>query len=471
MGFSLSGGPYQFNRFDEYDRLMEKKLDPVGKEDADINNDGKVDSSDGYLKNRRKAVAKAMGKKEEVKEGAGASSPEKMQKDVKKAGKKSKLRGAALSQISSEQEEEQEKDTAGDGPDGGGSMGEEVVYENRRAMRAAGGYKDDGKKQPDPSKPGFTGTGNMSIKDIMKMNKDIEKRQKMKEENSYITHSKDAEKQNAKIKSRGGPPGKPMSESKVKSSIGAGVGDAAGRVGGGILGAGIGNAVLPVVGGAAGGAIGQAIGGAAGAAGGAALGAKKGRKTSAAAGAATGSALGGTLGAGAGGAIASSYEMDGEEQLDEKNGNLAQRGVEKLNNNTKAKAAAKMMEDQRMARYSRALGRMGAMYNPLMEKKDDEPTAERKEAADRADEEKRQKKEGKKGEAHETKEIEKLEDKKLSENTTMKMSAGGKPPAGDKVLNAVKNTASKVFGGGGAKMSKIGSMPEEVTLTKEMVVE
>lgn len=40
-----------------------EKLDPVGKEDKDINNDGKVDSTDDYLANRRKAVAKAMGKK------------------------------------------------------------------------------------------------------------------------------------------------------------------------------------------------------------------------------------------------------------------------------------------------------------------------------------------------------------------------------------------------------------------------
>lgn len=35
-----------------------KKLDPVGKEDADVNNDGKVDSTDDYLKNRRKAISK-----------------------------------------------------------------------------------------------------------------------------------------------------------------------------------------------------------------------------------------------------------------------------------------------------------------------------------------------------------------------------------------------------------------------------
>ena len=43
----------------------EKKLDPVGKADADIDNDGDTDSSDEYLHARRKAIAKAM-KKESV---------------------------------------------------------------------------------------------------------------------------------------------------------------------------------------------------------------------------------------------------------------------------------------------------------------------------------------------------------------------------------------------------------------------
>ena len=39
-----------------------KKLDPVGKADADIDNDGDVDSSDKYLAKRRKAIGKAMKK-------------------------------------------------------------------------------------------------------------------------------------------------------------------------------------------------------------------------------------------------------------------------------------------------------------------------------------------------------------------------------------------------------------------------
>jgi len=37
-----------------------KKLDPVGKEDEDVDNDGKMTSSDSYLKNRRKAIGAAM---------------------------------------------------------------------------------------------------------------------------------------------------------------------------------------------------------------------------------------------------------------------------------------------------------------------------------------------------------------------------------------------------------------------------
>lgn len=43
-----------------------KKLDPVGKEDGDIDNDGDRDSSDSYLLHRRKTVTKAMGKKTHI---------------------------------------------------------------------------------------------------------------------------------------------------------------------------------------------------------------------------------------------------------------------------------------------------------------------------------------------------------------------------------------------------------------------
>ena len=45
-----------------YQEVQEKakKLDPVGKEDGDVDNDGDKDSSDKYLMKRRKAISKAM---------------------------------------------------------------------------------------------------------------------------------------------------------------------------------------------------------------------------------------------------------------------------------------------------------------------------------------------------------------------------------------------------------------------------
>ena len=44
----------------EQDVAEAKKLDPVDQEDDDINNDGKTDSTDDYLKNRREKIAKSM---------------------------------------------------------------------------------------------------------------------------------------------------------------------------------------------------------------------------------------------------------------------------------------------------------------------------------------------------------------------------------------------------------------------------
>ena len=43
--------------------LHEAKLDPVGKEDGDIDNDGDKDDTDSYLANRRKAIGKAIKQK------------------------------------------------------------------------------------------------------------------------------------------------------------------------------------------------------------------------------------------------------------------------------------------------------------------------------------------------------------------------------------------------------------------------
>ena len=59
---------------DKQRRMMKvEAMDPVGKEDGDINNDGKKDGTDKYLANRRKAIGKAIAKKRgRVKEGFSA---------------------------------------------------------------------------------------------------------------------------------------------------------------------------------------------------------------------------------------------------------------------------------------------------------------------------------------------------------------------------------------------------------------
>ena len=55
-------------------KIMDEAMDPVGKEDDDVNNDGEKDKTDNYLKNRRNAVSKAVGgKKEGGKKGMSAA--------------------------------------------------------------------------------------------------------------------------------------------------------------------------------------------------------------------------------------------------------------------------------------------------------------------------------------------------------------------------------------------------------------
>ena len=53
----ISGEPIE-------EKKKQEELDPVGKEDDDVDNDGDVDSSDKYLKKRRKAISKALNEKE-----------------------------------------------------------------------------------------------------------------------------------------------------------------------------------------------------------------------------------------------------------------------------------------------------------------------------------------------------------------------------------------------------------------------
>ena len=66
--------------------VKEGKLDPVGKEDGDVNNDGKEDDTDDYLMNRRKAVGKAIAKKKGKKNVSEQSAIDEIKRLRKKAG-------------------------------------------------------------------------------------------------------------------------------------------------------------------------------------------------------------------------------------------------------------------------------------------------------------------------------------------------------------------------------------------------
>ena len=64
--------PDMSDAYAEIQEKAKKKLDAVGKEDGDVDNDGDKDKSDSYLLNRRKVISKAI-KKESVEVEEGSS--------------------------------------------------------------------------------------------------------------------------------------------------------------------------------------------------------------------------------------------------------------------------------------------------------------------------------------------------------------------------------------------------------------
>ena len=72
-------------KLDDHPQYAKEALDPVGKEDGDVDNDGDKDSSDKYLLKRRKAIGKAMKKrlKEERESLSEVMTDDKEQKTVK----------------------------------------------------------------------------------------------------------------------------------------------------------------------------------------------------------------------------------------------------------------------------------------------------------------------------------------------------------------------------------------------------
>ena len=216
MGISLSGGPWQYNRFDlaeaskpdylDFDKDGDKK-EPMKKA---LKEKGKKPVSE------KKELPDFIKKKVDEKKGKKKDDCECDKKEVKEWVSELIDEGHDLSEYTwddmiemfNEGMKHREADTGkvvdkaeigktyyphGErqkssvkkqkvDPFGGRFKKEEIsLDENRRAARSAGGYKDDSKKQTDPSKDGFTGISG-SIKEIMRQNKEIEAKNKVKKE-------------------------------------------------------------------------------------------------------------------------------------------------------------------------------------------------------------------------------------------------------------------------------------------------
>ena len=85
-------------------------LDPVGKEDADVNNDGKVNKSDKYLMKRRKAIGKAIRTQAEAYLADGTITTEPKGKD-KITGKDVDNYSSGAVKLSPDPQKEEEKST------------------------------------------------------------------------------------------------------------------------------------------------------------------------------------------------------------------------------------------------------------------------------------------------------------------------------------------------------------------------
>ena len=106
------GEPYEGER--KKGRMTAKAkgggLDPVGKEDADVNNDGKVNKTDKYLMNRRKKIGKAIRTQAEAYLADGTISTEPRGKD-KVTGKDVDNYASGAVTLSPDPQKEEEKKT------------------------------------------------------------------------------------------------------------------------------------------------------------------------------------------------------------------------------------------------------------------------------------------------------------------------------------------------------------------------
>ena len=157
-----------------------KGLDPVGKEDSDINNDGKVNKTDSYLKNRREKIGSAIAKEEYIDEAPYQVMGSPDGKKEKKIGKPVKSRKYADSRAA--ELADTHKTTGGQYRS---KYVEEVIYEK----------EENGDKKIDVMKKGKnTIKVNPTLGESIRAELDLLKAQKIAEQDASMKQQEDEKK-------------------------------------------------------------------------------------------------------------------------------------------------------------------------------------------------------------------------------------------------------------------------------------
>jgi hypothetical protein len=136
---------------------IKEKLDPVGKADGDIDNDGDKDSSDKYLAKRRKAISKAIAKDKKEDVDLEETTTKDVDETLDKIREANVAKGKSMRSILADIWKMNEGKSPFDKEEG-------FKSDAQRKAAFASGYKEKGKKKEEVEKSSKTATGKKATK-------------------------------------------------------------------------------------------------------------------------------------------------------------------------------------------------------------------------------------------------------------------------------------------------------------------
>ena len=136
---------------------IKEKLDPVGKADGDIDNDGDKDDSDKYLAKRRKAISKAITKDKKEDVDLEETTTKDVDETLDKIREANVAKGKSMRSILADIWKMNEGKSPFDKEEG-------FKSDAQRKAAFASGYKEKGKKKEEVEKSSKTATGKKATK-------------------------------------------------------------------------------------------------------------------------------------------------------------------------------------------------------------------------------------------------------------------------------------------------------------------